>query len=236
MTQQPPTNPSGILIIDKPLGVSSMRAVEMVRRGMGGLRTGHAGTLDPLATGVLIIAVGSATRSINMLMDLEKQYETTIDLSATTPTLDSESERVEFVRTTPPPTADQVTLTLKQFTGAYPQMPPAFSAKQIKGRRAYDIARSGEQVVLAARMVNVHALSMLSFAWPIVRLAIRCDKGFSVRSLAHDLGVALGGDGYCTAIRRTAIGPYTVERAIELKQEALPNPSQLLALPLAAAR
>ena len=236
MTQQTPINPSGILIIDKPLGVSSMRAVEMVRRGMGGLRTGHAGTLDPLATGVLIIAVGSATRSINMLMDLEKQYETTIDLSATTPTLDSESERVEYVRTTPPPTADQVTLTLKQFTGAYPQMPPAFSAKQIKGRRAYDIARSGEQVVLAPRMVNVHALSMLSFAWPIVRLAIRCDKGFYVRSLAHDLGVALGGDGYCTAIRRTAIGPYTVERAIELKQEALPNPSQLLALHPVVAR
>ncbi|MSR33320.1 MAG: tRNA pseudouridine(55) synthase TruB [Phycisphaerales bacterium] len=236
MAPEPPTKTSGILIIDKPLGVSSMRAVEMVRRGMGGLRTGHAGTLDPLATGVLIIAVGSATRSINMLMDLEKKYETTIDLSATTPTLDSESERVEIARTTPPPNMQIIEHALKQFIGSYPQVPPSFSAKQIKGRRAYDIARSGEHVLLAPRMVKVHELTMLSFAWPIVRLAIRCDKGFYVRSLAHDLGVALGGDGYCTAIRRTAIGPYTIDRAIELKQEALPNPYQLLALPLAAAR
>ncbi len=213
-----------------------MRAVEMVRRGMGGLRTGHAGTLDPLATGVLIVAVGAATRSIQMLMDLEKQYETTIDLSATTPTLDSESDRVEFVRATPPPTTDMIEKALPQFTGAYAQIPPAFSAKQIKGRRAYDIARSGETVVLSPRMVKVHALSMLSYEWPIVRLAIHCDKGFYVRSLAHDLGVALGGAGYCTAIRRTAIGPYTIDRAIELRQEALPNPSQLLALSLDPAR
>jgi tRNA pseudouridine55 synthase len=230
------TSSSGILIIDKPLGISSMRAVEIVRRGMGGLRTGHAGTLDPLATGVLIIAVGSATRSINMLMDLEKQYETTIDLSATTPTLDSESDRVEITRSTPPPSADMVAEALKQFIGDYPQIPPAFSAKQINGRRAYDMARSGEEVVLAPRMVRVHEMSMLSFTWPVVRLAIRCDKGFYVRSLAHDLGAVLGGGGYCTSIRRTAIGPYKVQDAIELKQEALPNPSQLLALHPVVAR
>lgn len=232
MTIAPTTNPQGILIIDKPLGITSMRAVEMVRRGMGGLRTGHAGTLDPLATGVLIVAVGAATRSINKLMDLEKQYETTIDLSATTATLDGESERIESLRTKPQPTEAEVELALKHFIGTYPQIPPSYSAKQINGRRAYDMARSGEQVVLAPRMVCVHELTLISFCWPIVRLAMRCDKGFYVRSLAHDLGIMLGGGGYCTAIKRTAIGPFTLENAIQLKQEALPNPSQLVSLAL----
>ncbi|MCE9618342.1 MAG: tRNA pseudouridine(55) synthase TruB [Planctomycetes bacterium] len=236
MSKPSTTSPSGILIVDKPAGITSMRAVEMVRRGMGGLRTGHAGTLDPLATGVLIVAVGSATRSINTLMDLEKQYETEIDLSATTPTLDAESERVESLRSSPAPSADQVHSALRQFIGTYPQMPPSFSAKSINGRRAYDMARSGEKVTLAAKPVTVHELSMLAFEWPVVRLAIRCDKGFYVRSLAHDLGTALGGGGYCLSIRRTAIGPFTLAQAIALKQEALPNPSQLLAFPPGAAR
>jgi tRNA pseudouridine55 synthase len=229
MTHRPRSpHPGGILVVDKPAGISSMRAVEMVRRGMGGLRTGHAGTLDPLATGVLVIAVGAATRGIAALMDLEKRYETEIDLSATTATLDRESERVEVPRSAPPPTADAVALAVAKFVGHYAQVPPAFSAKSIKGRRAYDIARSGETVTLAPRPVTVHEIAVLRYEWPLVRLDIRCDKGFYVRSLAHDLGTALGGGGHCASIRRTAVGPYTIDQAITLVQEALPNPAQLL--------
>ena len=209
----------GILVIDKPLGMTSMRAVERVRRALGGAKAGHAGTLDPLATGVLIVAIGRATKQIPFLMGLEKRYETEIDLSATTATLDTEGERVPATLRGAPPSRDDVLRALESFRGTFPQAPPAFSAVKIAGRRAYDLARTGASVEPEARPVTVHEIELLSYAWPEARLAIRCAKGFYVRSLARDLALKLGTLGHCLSIRRTAIGPYDLSSAMPLKDD-----------------
>ena len=209
----------GILVIDKPLGMTSMRAVERVRRALGGAKAGHAGTLDPLATGILIVAIGRATKQIPFLMGLEKRYETEIDLSATTATLDTEGERVVAALEGPPPSRDQVLVALESFRGTFAQAPPAFSAIKIQGRRAYDLARKGDAVEPQPRDVTVHALDLLDYAWPVARLSIRCAKGFYVRSLARDLALRLGTLGHCLSIRRTAIGPYDLSVAMPLKDD-----------------
>ena len=209
----------GILVIDKPHGMTSMRAVERVRRSLGGAKAGHAGTLDPLATGVLLVAIGRATKQIPFLMGLEKRYETTIDLSATTATLDAEGERVPATLDGPPPDRATVEAALQRFRGTFEQAPPAFSAVKIAGRRAYDLARRGESVEPKPRGVTVHELTLDDYAWPVARLSIRCAKGFYVRSLARDLALSLGLAGHCLSIRRTAIGPYDLSMAMPLTEE-----------------
>jgi len=209
----------GILVVDKPLGMTSMRAVERVRRALGGAKAGHAGTLDPLATGVLLVAIGRATKQIPFLMGLEKRYDTTIDLSATTATLDAEGERVPATLTGPPPSRDDVLRALERFRGVFQQAPPAFSAIKIQGRRAYDLARQGAAVEPQAREVTVHELHLVDYAWPVAHLSIRCAKGFYVRSMARDLALALGTLGHCLSIRRTAIGPYDLSMAMPLKDD-----------------
>lgn len=212
---------SGVLSVDKPLGITSMRAVEIVRRRAGGTRTGHAGTLDPLATGVLVIALGTFTRKIDQLMATDKRYMTEIDLSAFTTTDDSEGERTEIAVATPP-SRDAIAAVLRdKFTGQIMQAPPAFSAVKLGGRRSYQLARRGEAPTPAPRAVVVHAIELLGYTWPRVELAIHCAKGTYVRSIARDLGVALGTGGTCLSIRRTAVGKFTAERAIAL--DALPE-------------
>ena len=202
-----PPDPCGILVFDKPLGWSSMKAVAVVRRRAGGVRTGHAGTLDPLATGVLVMALGRATRLIERLMATEKRYQTTVDLSAFTTTDDREGERTEDAVATPPTRAD-VDHALGRFLGTIQQRPPAYSAMKVGGRRAYQLARKGRDVELQARPVLVHELRCTRYAWPEVDLEIRSGKGFYVRSLARDLGLALGTGGHCATLRRTAVGPF----------------------------
>ena len=213
---------NGILVIDKPLRMTSMRAVERVRRLLGGPKAGHAGTLDPLATGVLLVAIGRATKQIAQLMGMEKRYETRMDLSATTATLDTEGERVPAELHGPPPSRERVEAELGRFRGTFLQAPPAFSAVKIAGRRAYDLARRGEAVEPAARDVTVHELELTDYAWPVATLSIRCAKGFYVRSLARDLAAALGVAGHCLSIRRTAVGPYDLSVAMPLTEE--PDP------------
>ena len=215
--------PSGVLVIDKPLRMSSMDAVAHVRRKVGrgkSFKVGHAGTLDPLATGVLVIALGAATRSIDQLMATDKRYETTIDLSAFTSTDDAEGERIETAASQACDEA-QIRSALGKFTGAIMQSPPAFSAVKIGGQRAYKLARKGRPVAPPPRQVIVHALHLVRFAWPLLELRIHCGKGFYVRSLARELGTSLGTGGHCVAIRRTAVGPFTIERARVL--EDLPD-------------
>lgn len=207
---------NGILVIDKPVGMTSMRAVERVRRSLGGAKAGHAGTLDPLASGVLLVAVGRATKDIPRLMGMEKRYETRVDLSATTATLDAEGERVPGPQPSVPPTRERIEQALARFRGTFDQAPPAFSAVKIQGRRSYDLARSGQAVAPQPRPVTVHELEILDWAWPVLTLRIRCAKGFYVRSLARDLAEALGLAGHCLAIRRTAVGPYDVQAAMPL--------------------
>lgn len=212
--------PSGVLVIDKPPRMSSMDVVASVRHNIGrgkSYKVGHAGTLDPLATGVLVIAVGAATRSIDRIMATDKRYETTIDLTAFTTTDDLEGVRTE-VSVNQPPGESAVINVLGHFTGKFEQCPPAFSAVKINGHRSYKLARQGRPVAPPSRAVCVHSLDLIRYEWPMLELRIHCAKGFYVRSLARDLGQALGSGGHCTAIRRTAVGPFSIEMARRLDE------------------
>jgi tRNA pseudouridine55 synthase len=213
----------GILIVDKPAGITSMTAVSIVRRKVTDERhakVGHAGTLDPLATGVLVMAIGRATAAIDRLMATDKRYETSIDLSAFTTTDDREGQRSE-ITVAQPPTHERIAGTLARFTGEFRQRPPDFSAVKVGGQRAYALARRGENVQVETRAVRVHDLRLVHYRWPLVDLEIHCAKGFYVRSLARDLGEALGTGGHCASIRRTAVGPFTLDMARRLHD--LPN-------------
>ena len=225
----------GIINLDKPAGISSARAVARVKRLLPkGTKIGHAGTLDPFATGVLLLLVGRATRQCEALMNAPKQYEATVKLGATTATDDPESPELPFVRSTDfqpvqggsdrshrletPATNESIQLVLPQFTGAIQQRPPAFSAMKLGGRRAYALARTGDPVELPPRTVEVYGIQMLSYAWPLLSLRIDCGRGTYIRAIARDLGAALGVGGYLTALRRTAIGRFRAEHAVSLEQ------------------
>ena len=208
----------GVLNVNKPAGLSSARVVARVKRLLPrGTKIGHAGTLDPFATGVLLLLVGRATKLCERLMDQPKQYEATVKLGGTTPTDDPESPE------TPTPGArpvsrEQVEAALKQFVGPIRQRPPAFSALKVGGRRAYDLARKGHDVALQPRTVQVYAIELLEYAWPLVRLRIDCGRGTYIRAIARDLGEALGVGGHLTALVRTRVGEYSVVDASELHE------------------
>ena len=213
-----------------------MRAVAVVRRRAGGLKTGHGGTLDPLASGVLVLGLGKATKLLERVVATDKGYETEIDLSIRTSTDDMEGE-AEVVEVATPPDRTAIEVALRQFVGDVLQRPPAFSAIKVGGRRAYALARQDTPVELPPRPVRVNSLEVLAYAWPIATVAITCGKGFYVRSLARDLGEALGTGGCCRSIRRTAVGPFTLDEATLL--DDVPNPLEphmLLSVESALAR
>ena len=223
-------------MLDKPIGMTSMTAVSIVRRRIGA-KAGHAGTLDPLATGVLVIAVGAATKSLDRFMRTRKGYLTEIDLSAFTATDDREADPEPVEVVSPPDAAAVAAMLADRFTGEFLQAPPAFSAKKVDGRRAYQTARRGGDPKLEPRPVRVHEIRLESYEWPMATISIECDKGFYVRSLARELGVALGTGGHCASIRRTAVGPFTIEEAVPL--DDLPDPmppDRLVSLPNAMRR
>jgi tRNA pseudouridine55 synthase len=214
MRADKPADPpvAGVLVVDKPSGPTSMQVVATVRRRAGGIRTGHAGTLDPLATGVLVLTLGRATKIIDRLMATEKRYHTRIDLSAFTSTDDLEGERQEVDVPQPPgPVAIRAVLGL--FRGEFLQRPPAHSAVKVGGRRAYKLARRGRPPEIAPRAVTIHDINLLEYDWPFIEIDLRCGKGLYVRALARDLGEALGTGGHCVSIRRTAVGPFTLKMA-----------------------
>ena len=211
----------GFLLVDKPVGPTSMQAVACVRHRAGRIKTGHAGTLDPLASGVLVLGLGKATKLLERIVATEKGYETEIDLSIRTATDDLEGEPV-IVQVDVPPTQAAVAEALKQFVGDIMQQPPAFSAIKVGGRRAYALARQDKPVNLPARPIQVHNIKLLSYEWPVATVAITSGKGFYVRSLARDLGEALGTGGCCRNIRRTAVGPFTIDEAVHL--DDVPEP------------
>lgn len=217
----------GILPVDKPLGMNSMRAVAIVRRRAGGTRTGHAGTLDPLATGVLVLALGKCTKMIEQLMATEKKYLTTIDFTAFTTTDDVEGERTEVMlgaegQAAVAPSRSVIdALLMERFTGTVMQRPPVYSAMRVGGRRAYAMARQGEVPVLMPRPVFIHSIKVTAYEWPLLSLDIHCGKGTYVRSIARELGVQLGTGGHCTMIRRTAVGQFDLAHAIPM--DSLPE-------------
>ena len=221
----------GILNLDKPAGLSSARAVSYVKRLLPkGTRIGHAGTLDPFATGVLLLLVGRATKACEKLMDEAKQYEATIRFGGTTPTLDPESPVEPWRRADGgdlvPPSESVLRDALKQFEGRVAQRPPVFSALKVGGRRAYDLARRGAKVELAERWVRIDAVDLLDYAWPDCRVRIDCGRGTYVRAIARDLGERLQVGGYLTVLRRTAVGQFTAGDAVTLDQlrETGPEP------------
>lgn len=205
---------NGVLLIDKPLGWTSFDVVRKVRAATGGAKVGHAGTLDPLASGLLILCLGKATKRIDQLMAGEKRYDAVVDLSGVTPTADLESS-VEPVEVGTPPTQEAIERCLaERFIGEIQQAPPAHSAILVDGQRAYELARAGKLDALPTRPVLIHDITLLAYDWPRVQLSIRCGKGTYIRSLARDLGEALGTGGYLAALRRTMIGSRRVEDAI----------------------
>jgi len=216
---------SGILNLDKPPGLSSAAALNRIKPLLPrGLKIGHAGTLDPFATGVLLVLIGKATRQCEALMNLPKSYETTVRLGATTPTDDPTAEPTPVPGATAP-SPDQVAQAVNQFIGTIQQKPPAFSAMKIGGRRAYDLARKGKPVELAARPVRVDRIEILSYHWPDLRLAIDCGRGTYIRSIARDLGHALAVGGYLSALRRTRVGPFIAAEAIPLNRVLAEGPA-----------
>jgi tRNA pseudouridine55 synthase len=206
----------GVLNVDKPAGMSSAAVVARVKRLLPrGTKIGHAGTLDPFATGVLLLLVGHATKACERLMDQPKQYETTVKLGATTATDDPESPE-ESREVLAPVTREQIDALLPRFVGEIQQRPPAFSAMKIGGRRAYDLARKGHEVVMEPRPVRVYGIQIISYTWPHLRLRIDCGRGTYIRALARDIGEALAVGGYLTQLRRTRVGSFDADTAVAL--------------------
>lgn len=213
--------PSGVLVIDKERGYTSMDVCAIVRGRLrrGGapkrVKVGHGGTLDPAATGVLVVLVGSQTKRCDEVMAGEKEYEGVIDLSrvSTTDDLEGDVREAEGARD---PGEERVRAILTRFVGRIDQRPPAFSALHVGGRRAYDIARAGGRVELAPRPVEVHALEVLSYAWPMLAVRVVCGKGTYIRSLARDVGAGLGVGGLLASLRRTRVGRFDLSMAHRL--------------------
>jgi len=214
---------NGLIILDNPAGISSARAVSQVKRLLErSTKIGHAGTLDPFATGVLLLLIGRATRQCEALMSAPKQYLATLQLGATTATDDVESPEIPYSPDTPPapPRRDQVETTLEQFIGTILQRPPIYSALKIAGRRACDLARKGRAVELPPRNVRIDRIELLDYAFPLLRLRIDCGRGTYIRALARDLGEAMKIGAYLRQLRRTRIGDFTVDRSVSLEQLA----------------
>ena len=204
-----------ILFIDKPSGMTSFDVIRELRKKLKIRKMGHAGTLDPLATGLLIIALESATKEISNYMNLPKEYEVLIEFGKISDSYDADGEIKETGNLKAVARKDFEEL-LKDFIGEIDQIPPAFSAKRIKGQRAYDLARKGFKVDLKPNKVWIFSMEILDWKWPAVSLRVKCGKGTYIRSLAHDLGQRLGCGGYVKELRRTAIGEFRVPDAQKL--------------------
>ncbi len=206
----------GWLVIDKPLGITSRDAVDRAAHWFPRkTRIGHAGTLDPLATGVLVIAVGKATRLIEYVQDMLKTYTATFQFGATSATDDAEGP-IAIVADAVDPGQVAVEAALATFIGNIEQTPPAYSAARIDGQRAYAKARAGSPTLPTPKMVRIDGIDVLNYSYPTLRVRIRCGKGTYVRSLARDLGAKLGTGGYVTELRRDAVGGFTNAEATPL--------------------
>jgi tRNA pseudouridine55 synthase len=224
--KRPKRDVNGWLILDKPVGMTSTHAVSVVKRLFMAKRAGHAGTLDPLASGCLPIALGEATKTVPFVMDGRKIYHFTVQWGEERDTDDAEGRVVSSSAERPTP--DAISALLPRFTGTIAQVPPRFSALKIDGERAYDLAREGAVVELAARPVDIHRLKLVEMPDPDhAVLAAECGKGTYVRALARDLGRELGCFGHVSALRRTAVGPFAEDCTVSLEalQEAAQAPS-----------
>jgi tRNA pseudouridine55 synthase len=211
--------PDGLLVVDKPSGPTSHDVVARVRRAIGVSRIGHTGTLDPLASGVLPLVLGRATRLAQFLSASDKEYIAEIRLGAASATYDAEGPLTPAGGPAEGPIdADALEAVLAEFRGTYAQMPPPYSAKKVGGTRAYKAARSNRPIELTPVPVTVHALEALAIERDVLRVRVACSAGFYVRTLAHEIGARLGAGGYLSGLRRTRVGAFTLEGAVSLDQ------------------
>jgi len=213
MSQKLPIN--GWLNLNKPLGITSAKAVAIVKRNLHPLKIGHAGTLDPLASGVLPLALGEATKTMQFCMDTDKEYEFTVKWGEATATLDSEGEVIQ--RSDVRPTQRQILEILPQFTGQISQSPPAYSAIKINGQRAYDLARQGVEVQMKLRQIQIYELALISDDVETATFRVSCGKGTYIRSLARDIAAALNTLAHVTVLTRTKVGKFSINDAILLE-------------------
>lgn len=212
----------GILLIDKPAGISSFGVVARVRRILSNyfgkkIKVGHAGTLDPFATGLLIVLVGRATKLSQYLLKKDKSYSATIFLGANSNTGDPEGE-ITSLAIKNPPSSSEIDSVLKTFIGDIDQVVPAFSAVKINGQRAYRLARQGKEIDLPTRSVHIYDLKKLSFKWPELSIDCRVSSGTYIRTLGEDIGKKLQTGGYLTALRRTSVDEYSVGQSVSLAE------------------
>ena len=206
----------GILLIDKPDSMTSFGVVARVRRVLSQqagkkVKVGHTGTLDPFATGLLILCIGKETKNAMSYTKLDKVYEATIRLGQTSTTGDPEGELTDV--SDKQPTQEEIAAALEKFTGEITQTPPIFSAIKIDGRRAYDLARQGKEVEIPERKVMIHSLELVDYAYPELKIRTHVSSGTYIRSLAQDIGETLGTGAYCTQLRRTKVADWDVANA-----------------------
>jgi tRNA pseudouridine55 synthase len=209
---------SGILVVDKPVGLTSHDVVQIIRTGTGIRRAGHTGTLDPRASGVLVVLIGPAVRLSEYVSASDKRYQAIIRLGSSTDTYDGEGRFTQQTNQPVNVTEEQFETTLKSFIGEIEQTPPAYSAIKVNGRRSYDMARKGEEVELEPRKIQVYHLEILEWAPPEVVIDAHCSSGTYVRSLANDVGNALGCGAYLVGLRRTKSGRFSLRDAIPLRK------------------
>lgn len=225
----------GFLVVDKPAGVTSRAVVDAAQRWFPpGTRIGHTGTLDPLATGVLVLCVGVATRLTEYVQEMKKTYRAGLLLGARSTTDDADGS-IEPVAVEQPPERSQVATCLQEFLGEIEQVPPAHSAARVSGRRAYDLARQGQKVPLMPRRVRVDALDLLTYEYPRLELIVQCGKGTYIRSLARDLGDRLGCGALVAQLRRTHVGRFDAADGLSLDIDLARARTSLLPLSAAVA-
>ncbi len=214
-------DPEGILLVDKPSGITSHDVVDRVRRLFHMKRVGHAGTLDPMATGLMLILVGKATKVSQYLMSMDKEYAGTLKLGEETDSQDADGE-VLVRKEVPELAEDIVRAEMKAFMGDQYQTPPMFSAKKVNGQPLYKLARKGKTIAREPRVIHISKFEMTAFSAPEISFLVACSKGAYVRTLAHDLGQKLGCGAHLNALRRTGVGKFRIEEAdtLEVLKEA----------------
>ncbi|MDR3646856.1 MAG: tRNA pseudouridine(55) synthase TruB [Candidatus Babeliales bacterium] len=220
---------NGLLIINKPLTYSSMDIIRILRRLTGIKKIGHAGTLDPLATGVLLVCIGKATKKIESLMDTNKEYIAELNLNAFSETDDAEG-KLTLVEAIKIPTLQDITEVIKNFIGDISQIPPKYSAIKIQGQPAYKKVLRGETFEIQPRIIKIYNIEILSYNWPILKIKVNCGRGTYIRTLARDIGNKLNTGGYLTGLIRTAVGDYTIDKSIDFNMLCLIKESDIISL------
>lgn len=204
----------GFFIIDKPQGITSFGVIAWLRKIFGVRKIGHAGTLDPMATGILVVAVGKATKQLQHYVGLDKEYEAEMKFGWVSDTDDSSGKLEEHPCKSF--SAEELKKILILFSGKIEQIPPQFSALKIDGQRAYKLARKGQRVELKPRSVHIYNLELLDFSWPFARIRVSCSTGTYIRALIRDIGSQIGCGAVMTALRRTRVGEYTLDQAVSI--------------------